>query len=93
MTPADLRRGCHCASSVEEMTGRQILIKSEIPETVKPLRIYPTGNYALSVDWSDGHKSLYTYKQTLSMLQEQQDVKEGAATSTGTRWFRMWRKV
>lgn len=70
MTPANLRRGCRCASCVEEMTGRQILMATDVSENIKPMKMYPTGQYALSVDWSDGHRSLYPYRQIMSMLTE-----------------------
>jgi ATP-binding protein involved in chromosome partitioning len=51
------------------MTGRQILIPSAISETIKPTKMYSTGNYALSVDWSDGHRSLYPYRQIKSLME------------------------
>ena len=57
--PRDLRAECRCAACVEEMTGRQILVKSEVSELTRPRKMYPTGNYALSVDWSDGHQSKF----------------------------------
>jgi len=47
---------------VEEMTGRQILKPEDVSELVKPVEIAPVGNYAVGIDWSDGHKSLYPYK-------------------------------
>ncbi|GKY91625.1 hypothetical protein MPSEU_000134400 [Mayamaea pseudoterrestris] len=76
MTPATLRRGCRCAACVEEMTGRQILNPSTIPESIKPLNMRPTGNYALSVDWSDGHRSLYPYRQIRSMLETKEVARD-----------------
>jgi Mrp family chromosome partitioning ATPase/DUF971 family protein len=76
MSPVVLRRECRCASCVEEMTGRQLLVKSNVPETVRPRKMYPTGNYALSVDWSDGHRSLYPYRQIRNLLQDEQRIKE-----------------
>jgi Mrp family chromosome partitioning ATPase/DUF971 family protein len=72
ITPASLRRACRCAACVEEMTGRQILIPTQIPETIKPMKMSATGNYALSVDWSDGHRSLYPYRQIKSLMEAKQ---------------------
>jgi DUF971 family protein len=51
------------------MTGRQILIATAISETIKPTKMHSTGNYALSVDWSDGHHSLYPYRQIKSSME------------------------
>ena len=71
ITPANLRRACRCAACVEEMTGRQILVATDIQESIKPMKMTSTGNYALSVDWSDGHRSLYPYRQIQSLLEDQ----------------------
>jgi Mrp family chromosome partitioning ATPase/DUF971 family protein len=78
ISPADLRRSCRCAACVEEMTGRQILVPSSVPETIKPTKMASTGNYALSVDWSGGHRSLYPYRQIRALMQENQDTKDKA---------------
>mmetsp|Transcript_7144 Transcript_7144/g.17419 ORF Transcript_7144/g.17419 Transcript_7144/m.17419 type:complete len:675 (-) Transcript_7144:37-2061(-) len=68
LEPAELRRACRCAACVEEMTGRQILQPSDVPDDIKPLRMASTGNYALSVDWSDGHRSLFPYRQIRKLV-------------------------
>lgn len=59
----DLRCNCRCAVCVEEMTGKKLLNDNLVPKTIKPRGFSPIGRYALSIDWSDGHKSLYPYRQ------------------------------
>lgn len=76
LPPAVLRRDCKCAACVEELSGRQILKPEDIPDSVRPRSMSPTGNYALSVDWSDGHRSLYPYKQIRALLRNKGRVKE-----------------
>lgn len=73
ISSAELRRACRCAEFVEELTGKQILDPRSVPESVKPLSMSPTGNYALSVDWSDGHRSLYPYRQIRSLLDSERE--------------------
>ena len=79
LEPAALRRDCQCAACVEELTGRQILIPTSVSDSVAPMRMVPTGNYALSVDWSDGHRSLYPYRQIRALLQQK---KQGISTES-----------
>lgn len=51
----ELRLQCPCAGCVEEWSGRRTVDPATIPEDVHPLAIEPVGNYALSINWSDGH--------------------------------------
>jgi len=79
--PSDLRRQCKCASCVEELSGRQILQPWSIPDSVKPRKMSPTGNYALSIDWNDGHKSLYPYRQIRSILESRRKEQVQSAST------------
>lgn len=66
----DLRCDCRCAVCVEELTGRKLLDKGAVSNLVKPTGMSPIGKYAVSVDWSDGHKSLYPYKQIAQLANQ-----------------------
>jgi len=58
----DLRLACHCALCIEEMSGRPLLDPSKVAYDVAPRTIASVGNYALGVDWSDGHNSgIYSF--------------------------------
>lgn len=63
ISPFKLRNECRCALCVEEFTGEKILDVNKIPRDVSPRSFAPIGRYAVSIDWSDGHKSLFPFKQ------------------------------
>ena len=57
-----LRLACPCASCVNEWTGEKMLRPAQVPEGVKPVRLFSVGRYALGVSWSDGHSTgIYAY--------------------------------
>lgn len=57
-----LRDRCPCAGCIEEMTGRKLLDPATIPDDIRAVSIQPVGNYAIQIEWSDGHATgLYTW--------------------------------
>lgn len=61
--PRTLRQNCGCAKCVDEFTGKLLLDTSKIDKDLVPLSMNPVGNYALGINWSDGHSSLYPYEK------------------------------
>lgn len=63
-----LRDSCKCALCVDEYSGEKTLKAEDIPEDIHGQEAVPLGNYAVSIQWSDGHtSSIYPYK-TLKAL-------------------------
>ena len=64
----DLRLNCRCAACRDEMSGAAILDPSNVPQSIKPTRIWSLGNYALGLAFSDGHSTgIYTFKALRAM--------------------------
>lgn len=61
--PRDLRRRCPCALCRDERTGKPKIELDAIPEDLHPTSISPMGNYAVAIDWSDGHNSIYPHEK------------------------------
>ena len=58
----DLRLACLCALCVEEMSGRKLLDPKSVRSDVSPRVISSIGNYAIGVNWNDGHSSgIYSF--------------------------------
>lgn len=59
----DLRLSCRCAVCVNELTGEQILKPQDVKDDIAPMKITPLGNYAVGIEWNDGHASgIYPYR-------------------------------
>lgn len=58
-----LRANCQCALCINEMTGEKMLNEKNIRSDIAPTEIRPLGNYALGINWNDGHTSgIYSYE-------------------------------
>jgi ATP-binding protein involved in chromosome partitioning len=53
----DLRLACRCAGCVEETSGRALLDPTAVAETVRAKKIELIGQYAIAIEWSDGHST------------------------------------
>ncbi len=67
--PAILRRQCRCAHCINEITGEQILQQDDVEDSIIPNDIKPMGNYAVSINWSDGHSSIFPYELLNELVQ------------------------
>ncbi len=64
----DLRLACRCALCIEEMSGRPLLDPKKVRADVSPQKISSVGNYAVGIDWNDGHNSgLYSFDHLRSL--------------------------
>ena len=61
LVPWELRVACQCAHCVNEMTGVRVLDSAGVPKDVEVLTLRAIGNYAVGINWSDGHSSIYPY--------------------------------
>ncbi len=58
-----LRGECPCAACVDEFTGVRTLEIASIADDIIIDDLQLVGNYALRIDWSDGHSTgLYSWK-------------------------------
>lgn len=73
--PATLRRQCRCAQCVDELSGAQLLRADAVPDDVQPLRMMNVGNYALAVNWSDGHQSIMPWERFVPAFAERAQVR------------------
>ncbi|HEX9780814.1 MAG TPA: DUF971 domain-containing protein [bacterium] len=59
----ELRLACPCAECVDETTGRVRIIGSSIPADVRAIGANIVGQYGVSIEWSDGHRTgIYSFE-------------------------------
>ncbi|RAP32773.1 hypothetical protein DID77_04095 [Candidatus Marinamargulisbacteria bacterium SCGC AG-439-L15] len=59
--PKQLRLQCQCARCRDEFTGELLLSEGDISDDIHVTSSHQVGNYALGIQWSDGHQSIYPY--------------------------------
>lgn len=52
-----LRLACRCAECVEETSGRPLLDPEKVPAHVRAKHMELVGQYAVAIEWSDGHRT------------------------------------
>ena len=58
-----LRDVCPCASCVDEMSGEKVLDAKSIASSIHIRKADYVGNYALRIQWSDGHDTgIYSFR-------------------------------
>lgn len=58
----ELRRKCPCATCIDEWTHEQLLKPESVADSVRPVKVESVGQYALTIQFSDGHRTgIYTF--------------------------------
>ena len=61
-TAAELRRVCPCAGCVSETTGQRMHDPATVPDDLEQSNLKLVGNYALDMQFSDGHATgIFTF--------------------------------
>lgn len=68
-----LRKSCNCALCVDEMTQQPILNHESIPKDIFAKDVSLIGNYAILVDWSDGHNTGFFPFSSIRRLAEKEN--------------------
>lgn len=59
----ELRRQCPCALCVDETSRERKFKPEDIPQSVRPTVIESVGRYAMSIQFSDGHRTgIYSFR-------------------------------
>ena len=65
-----LRQACPCAACVDEWTRQRTLDVTKVPADLRLTQANPVGNYALALQFSDGHGSgIFTWAHLRELTQ------------------------
>ncbi len=60
----ELRRQCRCAHCVDEISKKRTLNPDDVPESIRPIKIESVGRYALTIQFTDGHRTgIYAFEK------------------------------
>ena len=66
-----IRTACPCASCVDEFTGEPLLDPATVPSDVGIVQLRAVGNYAIGVEFTDGHSTgLFTWDRLYALQAE-----------------------
>jgi DUF971 family protein len=64
----ELRRQCRCAHCIDEVTHEQKLNPDDVPESTRPVKVESVGRYALTIQFTDGHRTgIYPFDRLRSL--------------------------
>ncbi|UCG85292.1 MAG: DUF971 domain-containing protein [Gemmatimonadota bacterium] len=64
----ELRLSCQCAACVDELTRLPLLDADTIRADISPVAMSLVGNYAIKIEWSDGHDTgIYAFDLLLAL--------------------------
>ena len=64
----ELRKACSCALCIDEMTRAPLLDPQTVPADIHAEKVGIIGNYAITIDWSDGHNTGFFPYRTIREL-------------------------
>jgi DUF971 family protein len=76
----ELRKACACALCIDEMTRAPLLDPKMIPTDIHAEKVGIIGNYAITVDWSDGHNTGFFPYKTVRKLAQQSNTGCGSSS-------------
>lgn len=81
---AEIRRGCPCAHCVDEHTGRLLLNPASVPDHLTQTDVALVGNYAISIVFSDGHRTgIFTWANLRRICDTASASVEGSGSAAG----------
>jgi ATP-binding protein involved in chromosome partitioning len=76
-----LRRACACALCIDEMTRKPLLDPASVPMDIHADKLELIGNYAVMVDWSDGHNTGFFPYSVFRDMEKQTKASAGGCGS------------